>query len=84
MILTQIIPKELKQFLIKKNAYNQCVHNMSAEMISHYTQHRVERHTLASLFLWNESPEDYSYWYALQNEYMEENHETNPSHNKGT
>lgn len=84
MKLTQIISEELKQFLIKKNAYNQCIHNMDARMMAYYTQHVDGRNILPSLFLWNESPEGYSYWYALQDEYMGDSYETNSSHNKGT
>lgn len=78
MILTQIIPKELKQFLIKKNAYNQCIHNMDTRMIAYYAQHMDEGNILPSLFLWNESPEGYNYWYALQDEYMGDSYETSP------
>ena len=75
MLLTHIVPKELKQFLTTRGAYEQCLSNLDAEHLQEFfTIDSIN--TLANCFVWLHTPQGYGYWATLDEEYSRGIYET--------
>ena len=78
MKLTHLVPKALKQFLIKKEMYNQCLINLQTgiTITPREEKYSDKEYTLDDLFVWDESPEGHSCWCKLHEEYMRNIYDT--------